>query len=153
MNLCPKCQRVLLRMASPSRRRYSRPPRESPRPPRKPRLSTRQRKLGSLVAVVFERLSQKENKGQILVVLALGLLMMLVAAFSAMRGEGEPEGKMQTKSLVYDADSHGRIGLYWMDDKANTKKATPEEIERCQKLHPDEAIPVCKTTYYAESGQ
>lgn len=69
-----------------------------------------------------------------------------------MRGEEEYEGEMRTKSLVYDADPYGKIGLYWMDDEvndeANRRKATPEEIERCEKLHPDEAMPICQTTYY-----
>lgn len=84
-----------------------------------------------------------------LAVLALGLLFILVAVFSSMRGEEEYGGEMRTKSLVYDADPYGKIGLYWMDDEANTrKKATPEEIERCEKLHPDEAMPICQTTYY-----
>lgn len=83
-----------------------------------------------------------------LAVLALGLLMLLVALFSTMRGEEEYGGEMRTKSLVYDADPQGKIGLYWMDNEANTRKATPEEIKSCEKLHPDEAVPICQTTYY-----
>ena len=81
-------------------------------------------------------------------VLALGLLLMLMAVFSSMRsGEGYG-GEMRTKSLVYDADSYGKIGLYWMDDKAKMRKATSEEVRSCEKLHPNEAIPICQTTYY-----
>ncbi len=83
-----------------------------------------------------------------LAVLALGLLMLLVALFSSMRGGEEYGGEMRTKSLVYDADPQGKIGLYWMDNEANTRKATPEEIKGCEKLHPDEALPICQTTYY-----
>jgi hypothetical protein len=49
---------------------------------------------------------------------------------------------------VYENDGNSRIGLYWMDDKSNLRKATPEEIRRCEKLHPDEQIPLCRTTYY-----
>jgi hypothetical protein len=82
------------------------------------------------------------------VVLVLGLLLMLMAVFSSMRSGEEFGGEMRTKSLVYDADSYGKIGLYWMDDKANTRKATSEEIRSCEKLHPDEGIPVCQTTCY-----
>ena len=37
-------------------------------------------------------------------------------------------------------------------DKANKRKATSEEIENCEKRHPDEAIPICQTIYY-EEGQ
>jgi hypothetical protein len=85
-----------------------------------------------------------------LAVLALGLLFIIVVIFSAMRGEEEHGGEMRTKSLVYDADPQGKIGLYWMDDEANTRKATPEEIERCEELHPNEAVPVCQTTYYEQ---
>ncbi|MCA1717902.1 MAG: hypothetical protein LC781_14150 [Actinobacteria bacterium] len=83
-----------------------------------------------------------------LAVLVLGLLVILVALFSSMRNGEEYGGEMRTKSLVYDADSRGKIGLYWMDNEANKRKATSEEIKRCEKLHPDEAIPVCQTTYY-----
>ncbi len=83
-----------------------------------------------------------------LVVLALGLLIMLVTVFSSMRGREEYGGEMRTKTLVYDADPNGKIGLYWVDNEANTRKATPEEIGRCEELHPDEAIPICQTTYY-----
>jgi hypothetical protein len=99
-------------------------------------------------AAVFERLRRRENKGQMLAVLILGLLVILVALFSSMRDGEEYRGEMRTKSLVYDADPNGKIGLYWMDKEANTRKATSEEIKRCEKLHPDEAIPVCQTTYY-----
>ena len=35
-----------------------------------------------------------------------------------------------------------------MDDEANTRKATSDEIRNCEKLHPEEAIPICQTTYY-----
>jgi hypothetical protein len=91
-----------------------------------------------------------ENKGQVLAVLALGLLLMLVVVFSSMRGGEEYGGEMRTKSLVYDADPQGKIGLYWVDNEAKTSKATPEEIERCEELHPDEAVPVCQTTYYEQ---
>lgn len=85
-----------------------------------------------------------------LVVLALSLLFILVVAFSSMRGGEEDRGEVRTKSLVYDADPRGKIGLYWMDDEANTRlrKADSEEIERCEKLHPGEAMPTCQTTYY-----
>lgn len=83
-----------------------------------------------------------------LVVLALGLLFILVAVFSSMRGGEEHGGKLRTKSLVYDADPHGKIRLYWIDDEANRRKATSEEIKGCEKLHPDEAVPICQTTYY-----
>lgn len=89
-----------------------------------------------------------KNKGQILVVLALGLLIMLMTVFSSMRGGEEYEGEMRTKTLVYDADPRGKIGLYWIDDEANKRKATSEEIKRCEELHPDEKIPICQTTYY-----
>ena len=101
-----------------------------------------------MVAAAFERLRRRENKGQMLAVLVLGLLFILVAVFSSMSGGEEYGGEMRTKSLVYDADSYGKIGLYWMDNEANRRKATSEEIERCEKLHPDEAMPVCQTTYY-----
>jgi hypothetical protein len=37
-----------------------------------------------------------------------------------------------------------------MDDKANMRKATPEEIRSYEKLHPNVAIPVCQTTYYEQ---
>jgi hypothetical protein len=57
---------------------------------------------------------------------------------------------MRAKSLVYDADSYGKTGLCWMDDKANMRKATPEEIRSYERLHPNEAIPVCQTTYYEQ---
>ncbi len=83
-----------------------------------------------------------------LVVLALGLLFILMAVFSSLRGEEEDGGELRTKSLMYDADSYGKIGLYWIDNEANKRKATSEEIERCEKLHPDEAMPICQTTYY-----
>lgn len=102
-----------------------------------------------MVEAAFERLiRRKENKGQMLAVLTLGLLFMFVAVFSSM-GDGEEDGgEMRTKSLVYDADPDGKIGLYWMDNEANRRKATSEEIRSCEKLHPDEAIPICQTTYY-----
>ena len=102
-----------------------------------------------MVEAAFERLRRRrENKGQVLAVLAIGLLFMFVAVFSSMRDGEDYGGEMRTKSLVYDADSYGKIGLYWMDNEANRRKATSEEIKRCEKLHPDEAIPVCQTTYY-----
>ena len=85
-------------------------------------------------------------------VLALGLLLMLMAVFSSMRsGEGYDGGEMRTKSLVYDADSYGEIGLYWMNDKAKMRKATSEEVRSCEKLHPNEAVPICQTTYYEKA--
>jgi hypothetical protein len=102
-----------------------------------------------MIAAAFERLiSRRENKGQMLAVLALGLLFIFVAVLSSMRDGEEDGGEMRTKSLVYDADPNGKIGLYWMDNEANRRKATPEEIRSCEKLHPDEAIPICQTTYY-----
>jgi hypothetical protein len=102
-----------------------------------------------VVAATFEWLGRRKNKGQMLVALALGLLLMLVAVFSAIRGGEEDKGEMRTKTLVYENDGNNRIGLYWMDDdKSNLRKATPEEIRRCEKLHPDEQIPLCQTTYY-----
>jgi hypothetical protein len=73
---------------------------------------------------------------------------MLGAVFSSMRGEEEYGGEMRTKSLVYDADPNGKIGLYWMDNEANMRKASSEELRSCEKLHPDEEIPICQTTYY-----
>jgi hypothetical protein len=101
-----------------------------------------------VLAAAFERLRRRENKGQLIMVLALGLLLMLMAVFSSMRSGEEYGGEMRTKSLVYDADSYGKIGLYWMDDKAKMRKATSEEVRSCEKLHPNEAIPICQTTYY-----
>ena len=146
-NLCSECRRVLFRMA-PQHQHYSRPPTKPPRASRKPRSTTGLRKAVSVVAARFERLRRRGNKGQMIVVLALGLLLMLMAVFSSMRGGEEDGGEMRTKSLVYDADSYGKIGLYWMDDKANMRKATSEEVNSCEKLHPNEAIPICQTTYY-----
>lgn len=81
-------------------------------------------------------------------VLSLALLMILMGVFSSMRSGEEQGGKIRTKSLVYDADSNGKIGLYWMDEEGKMHKPTSEEIQRCEKLHPDEAILICKTTYY-----
>jgi hypothetical protein len=102
-----------------------------------------------VVEAAFERLiRRRKNKGQMLAVLALGLLFMFVAVFSSMRDGEEYGGELRTKSLVYDADPNGKIGLYWIDNEANRRKATPEEIRSCEKLHPDEAIPICQTTYY-----
>lgn len=102
-----------------------------------------------MVEAAFERLiRRRENKGQMLAVLTLGLLFMFVAVFSSMGDGEEDRGEMRTKSLVYDADPNGKIGLYWMDNEANRRKATSEEIRSCEKLHPDEAIPICQTTYY-----
>jgi len=105
-----------------------------------------------VVAAAVGWLGRRKNIGQALVVLALGLLLILVVVFSAMRSGGdEYTGEIRTKSLVYDTDPYGKMGLYWMDDEANSRKATPEEIRRCDKLHPDEAIPVCQTTYYEKA--
>lgn len=149
-NLCPTCRRVLLRM-TPRHQQYSRPLTNPPRASRKPRSSNGPRKAVGVLAAAFERLRRRENKGQLIMVLALGLLLMLMAVFSSMRsGEGYG-GEMRTKSLVYDADSYGKIGLYWMDDKAKMRKATSEEVRSCEKLHPNEAIPICQTTYYEKA--
>jgi hypothetical protein len=104
-----------------------------------------------VLAAAFERLRRRGNKGQMLVVLALGLLLMLMTVFSSMRSGEEYGGEMRTKSLVYDADSYGKIGLYWMNDKAKMRKATSEEVRSCEKLHPNEAIPICQTTYYEKA--
>jgi hypothetical protein len=101
-----------------------------------------------MVAAAFEWLRRRVNKGQMLVVLSLALLMVLMGVFSSMRSEEEQRGEIRTKSLVYDADPNGKIGLYWMDDEGKMHKATSEEIQRCEKLHPDEAILICQTTYY-----
>jgi hypothetical protein len=104
-----------------------------------------------VLAAAFERLRRRGNKGQMLVVLALGLLLMLMTVFSSMRSGEEYGGEMRTKSLVYNADSYGKIGLYWMNDKAKMRKATSEEVRSCEKLHPNEAIPICQTTYYEKA--
>ena len=101
-----------------------------------------------MVTATLEWLGRRKNKGQMLVALALGLLLMLVAVISALRGGEEDKGELRTKTLVYENDGNNKIGLYWMDDKENLRKATPEEIKRCEKLHPDEQIPLCQTTYY-----
>lgn len=102
-----------------------------------------------MVAVASGWLRGKKKKEQTLAVLALGLLLALTVVFSAMRADGEDhKGELRTKSLVYESDDNGRIGLHWMDDKGNLRKATPNEIKRCEKLHPDEEIPICQTTYY-----
>jgi hypothetical protein len=107
------------------------------------------KKPEGVVATALEWLGRKEIKKQTLVVLALGFVLMLAVIFSAIRGDGEEyKGELQTKSLVYESDENGRIGLHWMDDKGNLQKATPDEIKRCEKLHPDEEIPICQTTYY-----
>ena len=152
VSFCPECRQLLLRVAH-HHRRYSQPSAKPVRPTRKPRSSTGRRELERVVvAAAIGWLGRRKNIGQALVVLALGLLLMLVVVFSAMRsGEDEYTGEMRTKSLVYDTDSDGKMGLYWMDDQANSRKATPEEIRRCDKLHPDEAIPVCQTTYYEKA--
>lgn len=155
MEFCPKCWRVSSRVAlAPQRRRYPRPPIDSPQESQKPRLSTRSRETGDLVAAAFEWLRRRKNKQQILVALTLGLLLMLVAVFSVMRGGGEEDkGEIRTKSLVYDTDSKGKLGLYWMDDKAkaNKGKVTSAELRRCEELHPDEVVPICQTTYYEKA--
>jgi hypothetical protein len=96
----------------------------------------------------FEWLGQRKNERQTLIVLAVGLLLMLAVVFSAMRGEDEDKGKMRTKSLVYENNGNGSIGLYWMDDESNLRKATPEEIRRCKEVYPDEVVPTCQTNYY-----
>ncbi len=87
-------------------------------------------------------------------VVALGVLLMLVVAFSAMQGGGEEyRGEMRAKTLVYESDGDNRMGLYWMDDEANLRKATPEEIENCEKTYLNdlnEQIPRCQTTYYEQ---
>ena len=106
-----------------------------------------------MVAAAFERLRRRENKGQTLAVLALGLLFILVAVFSSMRDGEEYGGEMRTKSLVYDADPYGKIGLYWMDNEANMRKATSEELKRCEELYPDEEIPTCQMTYYEKDAK
>ena len=134
---------------SPQLRQGSRPPDNTSRASRNPPLSTGPRKPTGVVAAAFERLSRRsKNKGQILAILVLGILVMFVALVSSMRSGEELGGEMRTKSLVYAADPQGKIGLYWVDNEANTRKATSEEIERCEELHPDEAIPICQTTYY-----
>jgi hypothetical protein len=152
VSFCPECRQLLLRVAH-HHRRYSQPSAKPARPTRKPCSSTGRRELERVVvAAAVGWLGRRKNIGQALVVLALGLLLMLVVVFSAMRsGDDEYTGEMRTKSLVYDTDSDGKLGLYWMDDQANSRKATPEEIKRCDKLHPDEAIPVCQTTYYEKA--
>ncbi len=105
-----------------------------------------------MFAAAFKWLRWRETKGQMLALLALSLLFVLVVAvFSLMRDEEEYGGEMRTKSLVYDADPNGKIGLYWMDNEANMRKATSEEIRSCEKLHPNEAIPICQTTYYEKA--
>jgi hypothetical protein len=104
-----------------------------------------------VVGAALEWLRRRENNKQMLVGLALGLLLLIVAAFSTLRGdEEEYKGEVRTKSLIYDADPNGKLGLYWIDDKAkeNVRKATPEEVRRCGELHPDQAVPICQTTYY-----
>jgi hypothetical protein len=101
-----------------------------------------------VVATAFEQLRRRKNKGQMLAVLVLGILVMFVALASSMRSGEEVGGEMRTKSLLYAADPQGKIGLYWVDNDANTRKATAEEVRRCEELHPDEAIPICQTTYY-----
>lgn len=102
-----------------------------------------------MVAVVLGWLRRRaKNQKQTLVGLGLGLLLMLVAVFSAMCGGEENKGEMRTKTLVYDADPYGKIGLYWMDDKSNMSKATPEEVQRCEKLRPNGVMPDCQITYY-----
>jgi hypothetical protein len=83
-----------------------------------------------------------------LTLLALGLLFISVTVLSSMLNGEESGGEMRTKSLMYDTDAQGKIGLYWMEDEAKTSKATPEEIERCEEQHPDEAVPICQTIYY-----
>lgn len=85
----------------------------------------------------------------------MGLLLMMLAVFSAMRGgEEDHKGELRTKTLIYDAGPDDRIGLYWMDDKENImRKATSAELGRCEELHPNEGIPICQTTYYEEDGK
>ena len=105
------------------------------------------------MVTVLRRMGRKMNVGQALVVLALGSLMMLVVVFSAMKGSGGEkhqgeQGELRSKTLMYESDGSGKLGLYWIDDGANLRKATPEETERCKKMYPDEHIPLCHTTYY-----
>ncbi len=103
----------------------------------------------------MRRMGRKTNVGQALVVLALGSLMMLVVVFSAIKGGGgekyqgeQYQGELRSKTLMYESDGSGNLGLYWRDDGVNLRKATPEEIEYCKKIYPDEHIPLCHTTYY-----
>jgi hypothetical protein len=148
MGYCPKCRRTLLGLV-PQRRHFSRSPAYSYRGSQKPRSSTNPKVSGSVVAVAFGWLRRQRIKEQTLLVLTLGLLLMLAVVFSAIRGGGEEyKGELRTKSLVYESNDNGRIGLHWMDDKGNLRKATPDEIRRCEKLHPDERIPICQTIYY-----
>ena len=106
-----------------------------------------------MFAAAFEWLRRREIKGQMLALLALSLLFMLVAVFSLMRDEEEYGGEMRTKSLRYDADPNGKIGLYWMDNEANMRKATSEELKRCEELYPDEEIPTCQMTHYEKDAK
>lgn len=150
VRVCPKCHLALLRVV-PQRQRQSRPPAGSPRPSRKPRSPIGPTESESLVAAAFEWLGREENKRRVLVGIALGLLLLMAAMFSAVRGgEEEYKGEMRTKLLIYYADPDGKLGLYWMDDetKAIVRKATSDEIGRCAELYPDEAVPICQTPYY-----
>ena len=105
-----------------------------------------------MVVPALRRLGRKMNAGQALVLLALGFLLMLVVVSSAMRGGGEEyQGEVRTKTLIYESDENDKLGLYWIDDGSKLRKATPEEIERCKEMHPDEQIPLCRTTYYKQN--
>ena len=109
-----------------------------------------------MVVTVLRLMGQKTNVGQALVVLALGSLMMLVVVFSTIKGGGGEkyqgehgeQGELRSKTLMYESDGSGNLGLYWRDDGVNLRKATPEETEHCKKIHPDEHIPLCHTAYY-----
>ncbi len=144
VNFCPKCWRPLLRAVSHRQRSA-----DNTRSSQKLHSSTRPRESGGVAEAVFGWLGRRLNKKQVFVVLVSGLLLMLAVAFSAMhRGGEEYKGEPRTKSLVYGSDGGSRMGLYWMDDEGNLHKATAEEINRCEKLHPEERIPVCRTKYF-----
>ena len=105
------------------------------------------------MVTVLRRMGGKTNVGQALMVLALGSLMMLVVVFSAIKGGGGEkyqgeQGELRSKTLMYESDGSGNLGLYWRDDGVNLRKATPEETEHCKKIYPDEHIPLCHTAYY-----
>ena len=105
---------------------------------------------------MLRRMGGKTNVGQALMVLALGSLMMLVVVFSTIKGGGGEkyqgehgeQGELRSKTLMYESDGSGNLGLYWRDDGVNLRKATPEETEHCKKIYPDEHIPLCHTAYY-----
>ncbi len=71
------------------------------------------------------------------------------AAMRSGGGEEPSKGEPRTKTVAYYAGSDDKISLHWVDEDFDVlRKVTDEEIERCQKLYPDEKIPICKTTYY-----